>query len=137
MAALAVLALSLLAQSGDFLPACPSAGHPCACMQHADQVQNEFMRSCMARQQDTNDLRDKKKKLKMSEMTANCFMTMQTHCDIAEHYGNWHKDENGEHDSPMPMQCARACTRSHCKCDADGSLCHFGHDPKEDKVVRR
>jgi hypothetical protein len=125
LAALAVLCLSLMGQSKPMLPDCHMGdkAHPCACMKHTEQAQNEYMSACLLERPPGE---------KPGESTAACFAGMSTHCEIVEHYGRWTVGPDGEHDNPMPQQCTRACTKSHCSCDPDGERCHFAHSISED-----
>lgn len=85
--------------------------HPCHCVEHTSDVQNEWVTACLAS--------DPKK------TETDCVKTMPSyirdHCQAAERYGNW-QDEG----KPMPNQCTSACKMKDCKCD-DGPTCHFGH----------
>ncbi len=98
--------------------------HPCKCMIHTEEVQQKYLSDCKAEK-----LSDPK--AKFGRVAKECLATMPDHCSIVEHYGNWATDDQGNHTNPMPMQCTKSCTRSHCKC-ADGPTCHFAHSPSED-----
>jgi hypothetical protein len=129
-AAFAVLALSLLGQSGAMLEACHMGdkAHPCSCTKHTEQVQNEYLSACLLSRPPGE---------KRGDSQAACFASMATHCQIIERYGDWHKNEAGEHDQMMPNQCLRACTRSHCRCNPDSEICHIAHDAREDTPPKR
>lgn len=114
----ALLCVALLAQKPK--PTIDACGlglhkdHPCHCMEHTSEVQNDWMVRC----QGVND-----------KTVEQCFKEMpveiRDHCSVAEHYGNW----NNEGD-PMPKQCTMACKKSDCRCD-DGPVCHYGHSAKD------
>lgn len=120
----AVLCLSLVGQSGGAMRECGMghSDHPCHCLMHTDQVQNEYMSACLLSRPPGE---------KPGESQATCFAAMPTHCELIEQYGDWHFGSNGEHDRAMPQQCLIACTKGHCKCE-DGPTCHILHDPRED-----
>lgn len=119
-------------QSQQQMPECGlglDKGHPCQCVRHTQTVQAAFLAQCTAEK-----LKDPKQK--MREIAKDCAAHLQTHCSIVEHYGNWGEtDAQGFHTHPMPQQCTRACTRSHCACD-DGPKCHFAHSAADDQPAR-
>jgi hypothetical protein len=105
--------------------------HPCKCMQHWSDVQNAYVAACQGKNMSVERLvaciRDEPE-------------NVRDHCAAVESYGNWHMNDKGEHDTPMPNQCSSACMRRDCRC-ADGAqhpgpdsktVCHFGRSYEED-----
>lgn len=122
----AATALLFAQQSGTKLPSCGlgmNKDHPCKCMNHTQEVQEQHMRDCIRAAMESGDGPGK--------AALACAGSMPPHCSVAEHYGHWEVGEDGEHKAPMPQQCTSACLRRHCMCD-DGPTCHFGHQPQED-----
>lgn len=119
-----VLALSVVAQTGG-MPECGRGrdkAHPCFCTLHVEEVQAQHMRDCV-----TGD---------HGESVKACMGKMPEHCSVIEHYGRWEVGEDGEHVNPMPNQCTKACTRSHCLCGDGHKVCHLAHDPNDDKIKK-
>lgn len=124
--AIFLLAVTLAAQTPATMHECglgKDKAHPCHCVEHTSKVQVDWIDECK----------------RSGKPETKCWQEMpvevRDHCAVIEHYGNWHQNEAGQHDSPMPMQCTSACLRSHCFCQ-DGPTCHIMHEPEEQPKPR-
>ena len=118
-----ILTAVIFAQQSKPVESCglgENKGHPCHCMAHWSQAQNEYMDKCQGKDQSVK---------KLTECLRDMPETVRDHCRNVESYGNW-ADES----KPMPNQCTSACKHKDCRC-ADGAqhpgpdsktVCHFG-----------